>query len=178
MAFPVVSTNQALAAPATTSALSALAALAAEAHAPVQYRIEARLDENSMRIHGRETVTYRNTSNDTIREIVFHTFADANRSKATQTSMFERNNEEIQKENPQKKPEDFLGGIDIQSAAADGQSLVFSNSNQALTVELKQELQPGETVTIEIGFEVKIPYGMQRLSYYKVLSYRSFSLPC
>ncbi|AIQ34617.1 peptidase M1 [Paenibacillus sp. FSL R5-0345] len=163
-AFPVVTTTQALAAPAASSATSALDA---EAHAPVQYRIDARLDENNMRIHGSEAVTYRNTSNDTLREIVFHTFADANRSKATQTSMFERNNEEIRKENPQKKPEDFLGGIDIRSAAADGQSLVLSNSNQALTVELKQELKPGEAVTVEVGFEVKIPYGMQRLSYYK-----------
>lgn len=141
--------------------------MAAEAHAPVQYRIDARLDENNMRIKGSETITYRNTSKDTLRKIVFHTFADANRSKATQTSMFEQNNEEIRKENPQKKPEDFLGGIYIRSAAADGQSLVFSNSNQALTVELKQELKPGEAVTVEIDFEVEIPFGMQRLSYYK-----------
>ncbi|KOP68177.1 peptidase M1 [Bacillus sp. FJAT-18019] len=161
---PVVNATQAWAAPAASTVRSSLAA---EAHAPVQYRIDARLDENNMRIHGNETVTYRNTSKDTLREIVFHTFADANRSKATQTSMFERNNEEIQKENPEKKPEDFLGGIDIRSAAADGQSLAFTNSNQALTVELKQELKPGEAVTVEIGFEVKIPYGMQRLSYYK-----------
>ncbi|MDR9856854.1 M1 family metallopeptidase [Paenibacillus sp. VCA1] len=161
---PIVNATQAFAAPAASSARSVLAA---EAHAPVQYRIDARLDENNMRIQGSETVTYRNTTNDTLREIVFHTFADANRSKATQTSMFERSNEEIRKENPEKKPEDFLGGIDIRSAAADGQPLVFSNSNQVLTVKLQQELKPGEAVTVEIGFEVKIPYGMQRLSYYK-----------
>lgn len=151
----------------TPAVSSTRSVMAAEAHAPVQYRIDARLDENNMRIKGSETVTYRNTSKDTLRKIVFHTFADANRSKATQTSMFEQNNEEIRKENPQKKPEDFLGGIYIRSAAADGQSLVFSNSNQALTVELKQELKPGEAVTVEIDFEVKIPFGMQRLSYYK-----------
>lgn len=164
-ACPVVGAGQALAKPAAVASTESIEM--AQAHAQVQYRINARLDEKNMRIHGNETVTYRNTSNDTLRKIVFHTYADANRSKATQTSMFEQNNEEIQKENPQKKPEDFLGGIDIRSAAANGQSLVFSNSNQALTVELKQELKPGEAVTVEIGFEVKIPFGMQRLSYYK-----------
>ncbi|MEK6991716.1 M1 family metallopeptidase [Paenibacillus sp. FSL K6-1566] len=164
-ACPSIQVTQAWAAPAASPARSVLADQAQ--HAQVQYRIDARLDENNMHIKGSETVTYRNTSKDALREIVFHTFADANRSQATQTSMFKRNNEEIQKENPQKKPEDFLGGIDIRSAAADGQSLVFSNSNQALTVELKQELKPGEAVTVEIGFEVKIPFGMQRLSYYK-----------
>lgn len=163
-ACPVVGAGQVLAAPAAASAESIEMS---QAHAQVQYRIDARLDAKNMRIQGSETVTYRNGSNDTLREIVFHTFADANRSKATQTSMFEQNNEEIQKENPQKKPEDFLGGIDIRSAAANGQPLVFSNINQALTVELKQELKPGEAVTVEINFEVKIPYGMQRLSYYK-----------
>ncbi|KOR89492.1 M1 family metallopeptidase [Paenibacillus solani] len=163
-ACPVAGAGQALAKPAAASTESIEMA---QTHAQVQYRINARLDEKNMRIQGSETVTYRNTSNDTLREIVFHTFADANRSKATQTSMFERNNEEIRKENPEKKPEDYLGGIYIQSAAADGQSLDFSNSNQALTVKLQQELKPGEAVTVEIGFEVKIPYGMQRLSYYK-----------
>jgi len=163
-ACPVVNVSEALAAPAAAASRSALAA---EVHAPVQYRIDARLDENNMRIQGSETVTYRNRSKDTLKEIVFHTFADANRSKATQSSMFERNNEEIRKENPQKKPEDYLGGIDIRSAADDGQPLLFSNSNQALTVKLQQELKPGEAVTIDIAFEVKIPYGMQRLSYYK-----------
>ncbi|MUG45898.1 M1 family metallopeptidase [Paenibacillus woosongensis] len=164
-ASPVVGAGQALAQPAAVATAETIAM--AQAHAQVQYRINAKLDEKNMRIQGSETVTYRNTSNDTLREIVFHTFADANRSKATQTSMFERNNEEIRKENPQKKPEDFLGGIDIWSAAVDGQPLVFSNNNQALTVKLQQELKPGEAVTVEIGFEVKIPYGMQRLSYYK-----------
>jgi len=163
-ACPVVGAGQALAKPAAASTESIVIS---QAHAQVQYRINARLDEKNMRIQGSETVTYRNTSNDTLREIVFHTFADANRSKATQTSMFARNNEEIRKENPEKKPEDYLGGIDIQSAVADGQSLDFSNSNQALTVKLQQGLKSGETVTVEIGFEVKIPYGMQRLSYYQ-----------
>lgn len=164
-ACPVVGAGQALAKPAAVASTESIEMT--QAHAQVQYRINARLEEKNMRIHGNETVTYRNTSNDTLRKIVFHTYADANRSKTTQTSMFEQNNEEIQKENPQKKPEDFLGGIYIRSAAANGQSLVFSNSNQALTVELKQGLKPGEAVTVEIGFEVKIPFGMQRLSYYK-----------
>lgn len=164
-ACPVVGAGQALAKPAATASAESIEM--AQTHAQVQYLIHARLDEKNMRIQGSETVTYRNTSNDTLREIVFHTFADANRSKATQTSMFKRNNEEIRKENPQKKQEDFLGGIDIQNVAAIGQPLPFSNSNQALTVKLLQELKPGESIKVEIGFEVKIPYGMQRLSYYK-----------
>ncbi|MEK4852036.1 M1 family metallopeptidase [Paenibacillus sp. FSL H7-0756] len=139
----------------------------AQAQAQVQYRINARLDEKNMRIQGSETVTYRNDSPDTLGELVFHTYADANRSKATQNSMFEQDNEEIGKDNPQKKPEDFLGDIDIRSITAEGQALSFTNSHQALRVSLQQALKPGETLTLDVNFEVKIPYGMQRLSYYK-----------
>lgn len=98
-ACPLASAGHVLAAPAAASADSVEAAQA-HAQAQVAYRIDARLDEKNMHIQGRETVTYRNTSKDTLRKIVFHTFADANRSKAAQTSMFEQNNEEIRKENP------------------------------------------------------------------------------
>lgn len=164
-ASPWIGASHVLAGPAVQSAEQP--AEAVQEHAQVQYRIDARLDEQDMHIRGKETVTYRNMSKDTLQEIVFHTFADANRSKETQTSMFVRNNEEIRKQSPEKKPEDFLGGIDILSAAAGGQSLVFTNSNQALTVQLERGLEPGETVTIDLSFDVKIPYGMQRLSYYK-----------
>lgn len=115
----------------------------AQAQAQVQYRINARLDEKNMRIQGSETVTYRNDSPDTLGELVFHTYADANRSKATQNSMFEQDNEEIGKDNPQKKPEDFLGDIDIRSITAEGQALSFTNSHQALRVSLQQALKPG-----------------------------------
>ncbi|WP_136604043.1 M1 family metallopeptidase [Paenibacillus dokdonensis] len=139
----------------------------AETHTPIQYRINARLDEKNMHIQGSETVTYRNTSSDTLRELVFHTFADANRSKSTQASMFQRTNAEILKNNPGLKPEAFLGGIDIQAVKAGGQSLAFTNTNQALTVQLLQGLKPGEAVTLQVEFDVKIPYGSERLSYYK-----------
>lgn len=162
----VIGTSQVLAKPSAVSSES-IERVQAQEHAQVQYQIHARLDEKNKRIQGKETVTYINTSKDTLGEIVFHTFADANRSKETQSSMFERNNQQIQKESPKKKAQDFLGGIDIGSVAADGKSLMFSNSNQALTVKLQQELKPGEAVTLNIEFEVKIPYGMHRLSYYK-----------
>lgn len=164
-ACPVVaSAGQALADPfsATQQSVDSV-----KARTPIQYQINARLDEKNMHIQGSEKVTYRNTSSDTLKELVFHTFADANRSKSTQASMFQRTNAEILKNNPGLKPEVFLGGIDIQVVKAGGQSLTFNNTDQALTVQLLQELKPGEAVTLQVDFDVKIPYGSERLSYYK-----------
>lgn len=141
---------------------------------PIQYQIQARLDEKEMNIQASQTVTYRNTSKDTLKELVMHTYADANRSKATQTQMYIGQNEQIAKENPDKKASDFLGGIDIlevkqQENQKPADKLLFSNRNQALSVQLKTPLQPGESITLQVDFLLDIPYGMQRLSYYKDL---------
>ncbi|MGC5772245.1 M1 family metallopeptidase [Paenibacillus pabuli] len=165
-ACPILNTGSAAADPSTGFTVSQ-AIEDVKAQTPIQYRIEARLNENNMTIEGSESITYKNTSKDTLKELVFHTYADANRSKSTQTTMFERSNEEISKDNPDKKPEDFLGGIDIKKVMTDNGALDFSNKNQALTVKLEHPIQPGESVSVQIQFNLKIPYGSQRLSYYK-----------
>ncbi|WDQ30850.1 M1 family metallopeptidase [Paenibacillus marchantiae] len=165
-ACPIISTGSAAANAAPVSAISQ-ATKDIQAQAPIQYRIQARLDEKKMTIEGSESITYRNTSKDTLKQLVFHTYADANLSESTQTTMFKHSNEEISKNNPDKKPEDFLGGIDIEKVTTGGQALDFSNKDQAMSVKLEQALQPGESVTVQVHFNLKIPYGSQRLSYYK-----------
>lgn len=165
-ACPIISTGSAAANAAPVSAISQ-ATKDIQAQAPIQYRIQARLDEKKMTIEGSESITYRNTSKDTLKQLVFHTYADANLSESTQTTMFTHSNEEISKNNPDKKPEDFLGGIDIEKVTTGGQALDFSNKNQAMSVKLEQPLQPGESVSVQVQFNLKIPYGSQRLSYYK-----------
>jgi len=163
-ASPVVSSVHALAAQVSIVGQSIDVA---EALTVIQYNINARLDEKNMHILGSQTVTFRNTTKDTLSELVFHTFADANRSTETQPDMFKRTNEEIHKENPELTPDDFLGGIDMKKVTVNGQSLSYENKNQALTVTLAQGLKPGESITLQLEFDVKIPYGSERLSYYK-----------
>ncbi|OAX48742.1 M1 family metallopeptidase [Paenibacillus sp. AD87] len=165
-ACPIISMGSAAANAAPVSAISQ-AAKDIQAQAPIQYQIQARLDEKKMTIEGSESITYRNTSKDTLKQLVFHTYADANLSESTQTTMFKHSNEEISKNNPDKKPEDFLGGIDIEKVTIGGQALDFSNKDQAMSVKLEQPLQPGESVSVHVHFNLKIPYGSQRLSYYK-----------
>lgn len=165
-ACPIISTGSAAANAAPVSAISQ-ATKDIQAQAPIQYQIQARLDEKKMTIEGSESITYRNTSKDTLKQLVFHTYADANLSESTQTTMFKHSNEEISKNNPDKKSEDFLGGIDIEKVTTGGKTLDFSNKDQAMSVKLEQPLQPGESVSVQVHFNLKIPYGSQRLSYYK-----------
>ncbi|MEC0255543.1 M1 family metallopeptidase [Paenibacillus lautus] len=165
-ACPLISAGSAAAKAISPTAISRISE-SDEAHAPIQYHIQARLNDKDMTIQGSSMVTYRNTSQDTLNQLVFHTYADANRSKSTQTSMFKRSNEEISKNHPDKKPDDFLGGIDIQGVNANGQSLDFHNEDQALTIQLKKPIQPGAAITVHMDFSLNIPYGSQRLSYYQ-----------
>lgn len=165
-AGPVIGSRSTGATAAPASTISPIV-VDMEAQAPIHYDIQARLNEKDMTVQGSSRITYRNTSQDTLSELVFHTYADANRSASTQTSMFKRSNEEISKNHPDKKPEDFLGGIDIESVTASGQALDSSNKEQALTVQLKQPLRPGGSIAVQLDFSLKIPYGSQRLSYYQ-----------
>ena len=93
-ACPLISAGHASAKAVSPAAISQISA-SVEAHAPIQYHIQARLNEKNMTMQGSSMVTYRNTSQDTLNQLVFHTYADANRSKSTQTSMFKRSNEEL-----------------------------------------------------------------------------------
>lgn len=136
--------------------------------ASIQYHIQAKLNEKDMTLEGSERITYLNTSKDTLEQLVLHTYADANRSASTQADMFEQSNEQISQNSKDKTPQDFLGGIDIkQVALAGGQALDYKNENQALTVQLPDPIQPGASVSLQIDFHLKIPYGLQRISYYK-----------
>ncbi|WP_339790330.1 M1 family metallopeptidase [Paenibacillus sp. FSL R7-0313] len=165
-ASPLVNTSYAAAQTAPTSTVVQTTKEDAKKQTPIQYQIQARLNEKDMTIQGSEKVTYRNTSKDALQQLVLHTYADANLSKSTQASMYQQHNEKISEDHPEKTTADFLGGIDIQAVTADSQSLDFHKENQALTVQLKEPVQPGESVSFQLEFQLNIPYGSQRVSYY------------
>lgn len=134
----------------------------------IDYKIDASLNEKDKTITGKENVKFKNIYKDELKEISFNIFADAYNKKETQTEMFRNSNEIIAKDNPEKKPEDFLGGMEIKSIKdSNGKELKFTKENQVLKVELEKALKNLEEVSFDIEFEVKIPFGMNRLSYYK-----------
>lgn len=135
----------------------------------LKYHIQAKLNIEDMTITGKQIVTYRNPSKDKLKNIVFHLFADAHRTKKTQSDLFVAMNKDIAKKNPARKAQDFVGQIDILGIKniATGRQLTFVNENQVLQVELEKELAKDEWVTMEFIFKTKIPFGAQRLSYQK-----------
>lgn len=137
----------------------------------ISYKIDAKLNEKNNTISGREKVDFKNVYNTEMNDIGFNLFADLNNSQETQDKIFEAYNKKIMKENPEKKAEDFLGGIDIKSVklADSNINLTFKEENQFLEIKLNKPLKNGETIALYIDYEVKIPFGIQRLSYYNGL---------
>ncbi|OWA37597.1 hypothetical protein B9G55_05970 [Saccharibacillus sp. O16] len=128
------------------------------------YQIKATLDEAKGKLHGQEKVVFRNETGDSLDRIVFHTYADANRSLSTQSELFVSANEEMRERLKDKKAAEFLGGMVINAVQVDGSSAAFTHQNQSLSLSLKQPLKPGESVELQIDFVTGIPYGTQRLS--------------
>ncbi|WP_145045512.1 M1 family metallopeptidase [Paenibacillus xylanexedens] len=171
-AYPLVNTDYAIAQSVTatnpSTGLTQTIQNNVKQQASIQYHIQAKLNEKDMILEGSERITYLNTSKDTLGQLVLHTYADANRSASTQADTFAQSNVQISQNSPDKTPQDFLGGIDIkQVTMAGGQALNYKNENQALTVQLPTPLQPGASISLQIDFHLKIPYGLQRISYYK-----------
>lgn len=135
----------------------------------ISYKINAKLDKDTKTIIGTEIVSFKNIYNKSLNEIVFNLFANTYKSKKTQDEMFKEENEEIARQNTSKKLGDFLGGIYIESVKIENSSkeLEFIEKGQVLKVNLNNELKQNEKINLIIKYSVKLPFGIQSLSYYK-----------
>ncbi|AKD57303.1 M1 family metallopeptidase [Spirosoma radiotolerans] len=145
------------------------------------YQIDVTLDPVSKKINGRETLTWRNPSNDVIRELQFHLYLNAFRNERStfmresggqlRGAVIDRN----AKENP-------YGSIDIVSMSRrsgqsagnapgtseplayqfiqpDDQAAGTQNKDDhtVIRVPLSKPVGPGETVVLDIAFQAKLP---------------------
>jgi len=157
-------------------ALAALALplLGAAANTPiVDYRIRARLDTAQKAIDGQETLTWRNDSPDTIRELRFHLYLNAFQNEKS-TFMRESGGQlrgaRIPKEGwgyVEVRKMQVAGGADLTPAIrfihpdddnADDQTVI--------AVALPQPVAPGGSITLNIDFLSKLPKVFARTGYH------------
>jgi hypothetical protein len=121
------------------------------------YNIDVRLDDQTHRLHGFETIRYTNNSKDTLRELWFHLWPNAYSSDHTDFASQELNNNET--DFHFSKAED-RGGIDSLDFMVQGVK-VKTETPHGKTDIIKlipvQGVLPGQTVTISTPFRVKIP---------------------
>lgn len=147
---------------------------------PLRYEIWVSLDTAQKTLQGRETISWTNTSRDTVPDFWFHLYWNAFKNEKS-TLM-----EEARQDEPSGtfhgdtdvKDGDW-GWIDVEKIAlADGTDLtaamqfmtpdepVHASDQTVMRVKLPKPLAPGETINLELTFKARIPKTIRRSGYY------------
>ncbi len=150
---------------------------AATAHAAlsehiVAYRIRAELDAARKTVAGHQTLTWRNTSPDTIRELQFHLYLNAFQNE--KSSFMRESGGELRGDQASK---DDWGYIEVQHMQIPGgadltHSIRFihpdddnADDQTVAAVALPQPVDPGQSITLNIDFLSKLPKVFARTGY-------------
>ncbi|GAB3503202.1 M1 family metallopeptidase [Spirosoma knui] len=130
------------------------------------YRIDVTLDPITKKLTGKETLTWRNPSNDQIRELRFHLYLNAFRDEKS-TFMRESGGQLRGTEIDRNAKDNPYGSIDVVSMKLrNGQALAYQfvqpddgnrDDRTVIRVPLDKPVGPGETLVLDITFQAKLP---------------------
>lgn len=165
--------------PALTPAPPSLPAKPAERPAPnplstriVEYHLNAELDAEGKRIIGTSSLTWNNPGAQPVQELYFHLYPNAFESKKTT----------FMKESGGKLRDDLhkdgsFGNMQVDSIkTSEGEELIARTSyvqpddgnpddKTLLKVALPKQVGPGESVTLQMAYSVKLPQVFARMGY-------------
>lgn len=162
-------------------AAAALCTTAQEAYQPLRttqvasYNIEAKLDTDAKMVSGLEVLTWKNTSNDTIRELMFHAYLNA--FKNSGSTYFKESEFNTGYNLGNYLDESEMGYIDInRMVIVDGEPLTQdiryvqpddgnADDQTVFAVRLPKAVNPGEELKIQINFLSKLPKIISRTGY-------------
>lgn len=139
------------------------------------YDIDAKLDDDAKMISGTQILTWKNMSNDTISELMFHTYLNAFKNTESTYSR------ELQREEGYGLGEfcsdSDWGYIDIlRMVVVDGEPLTTkmsyvhpdtenSKDQTVVLVKLTKPVMPGQTIKLDMKFQSKLPRIVSRTGY-------------
>ena len=147
---------------------------------PLQYEIWVTLDPAQKMLHGRETIQWTNTTQDTVPDIWFHLYWNAfkNEKSALMTEVLHDKPTGTFHGDTRVKDGDW-GWIDVEKIRlTDGTDLSgamqfmtpdeprHADDQTVMRVKLPQPLLPGETLSLELNFRAKVPKTVRRSGYY------------
>ena len=149
------------------------AALAQLSPRNANYEIDVSLDPATKRLAGRQTLRWRNTSNDLIAELQFHLYL--NGFKNDKSTFMRESGGQLRGEYIDKNDKLAWGSIDLLSTRLthdNGNGSAENLTNKArfiqpddsntddrtvISIPLKTPIRPGETVVIDMVFRAKLP---------------------
>ncbi len=162
-------------------AAATLCTTAQEAYQPLRttqvasYNIEAKLDTDAKMVSGVEVLTWKNTSNDSICELMFHTYLNA--FKNSGSTYFKESEFNTGYNLGADLDESEMGYIDInRMVIVDGEPLTQdikyvqpddgnSDDQTVFAVRLPKAIKPGEEIKVQINFLSKLPKIIARTGY-------------
>ncbi len=147
-----------------------------QAHSPriANYNIDVRLDHKTKRFEGTETLTWTNTSPDTLNEMRFYMYIN---SFKNMESTFLKSSSQIFGQDLSNRKKDEWGWIDI-TEIKDGQNNDLTPSlkyiqtldnnkldESILQVKLAKPILPGETIELKLKMDAKMPKTIARTGY-------------
>ncbi|WP_128545716.1 M1 family metallopeptidase [Larkinella soli] len=136
------------------------------------YRIQVRLDPDTRRLTGRQTLVWKNPSGDLIRELQFHLYLNAFRNE--ESTFMRESGGQLRGEYIDRDDRDAFGSIDLLSMTtrdpASGRTenltgrIEFIQPDDAnpadrtvIRVPLSRPVGPGESITLDMAFRAKLP---------------------
>ncbi|MBR2199742.1 MAG: hypothetical protein IJ894_03195 [Bacteroidales bacterium] len=162
-------------------AVAALCTTAQDAYQPLRttqvasYDIEAKLDPDAKMVSGVEVLTWKNTSSDTISELMFHAYLNA--FKNTGSTYFKESEFNTGYNLGNYLDESEMGYIDInRMVIVDGEPLTQdikyvqpddgnADDQTVFSVKLPKKMLPGDEIKIKIAFLSKLPKIISRTGY-------------
>jgi len=135
----------------------------------VSYRIDARLDPGKKTVTGNEVVTYRNDSPESLTEIPFHLYPNAFASDQTLYARELLAEEGPHPEIANARRKKGWGWMKIQSVALDGGGDLAAETTldeTVMRVRLPAALAPGQSVSLRITWETKLPNVIARMGWW------------
>ncbi|WP_338876028.1 M1 family metallopeptidase [Spirosoma sp. SC4-14] len=129
------------------------------------YQIDVKLDPISKKLDGRETLTWRNPSDEVIRELRFHLYLNAFRNDQS-TFMRESGGQLRGDQIDRNSKDDPYGYMEVVSIKTNGEALAYEyvqpddqnkDDHTVIRVPLSKPVAPGETIRLAINFRAKLP---------------------
>ncbi|WP_421827748.1 M1 family metallopeptidase [Larkinella sp.] len=144
------------------------------------YQIQVELNTETKRLEGKETLVWKNPSNEFVRDLQFHLYLNAFRN--LQSTFMRESGGQLRGEFIDKNDPEAFGSIDIVSmktrAGASGEAENLTGNYRfiqpddanaddqtVIRVPLSKPVAPGESITLDIAFRAKLPKIFARTGY-------------
>lgn len=124
-----------------------------------KYSMDIELNGDKKTLAGKENVSIYNSSGADLKELVFHLYPDLYNKRETMPFSY-TNTKNI------PLTEEERGDISIEKVLINGEDTKFTEDNEILKINLEKNLKKNENVNVSVKFDLKIPKGTSRLSYF------------